>query len=231
MLPLYDGFIKFKEQDRRGDNIYYEPIHLNKIEALYQNLDLVSLENNEPRVDLGAGKLEMNPLDVQTALHKITQLLYNPNRIFYGLKLVKSFEYHDINGSVVEPKSKLFSLDSPEQVSPTFQKFFTKEKRIALQTIFKTPIYKSYGSLQWLRNYLSVKFVFAQESHKNGIHWLVGVFKRSNRYYSFTIFIDDKKLNRYQINAKIQKILEETIRSINNDREMKFNYMKQVFRD
>ncbi len=231
MLPLYDGFIKFKEQDRRGDNIYYEPIHLNKIEALYQNLDLVSLENNEPRVDLGAGKLEMNPLDVQTALHKITQLLYNPNRIFYGLKLVKSFEYHDINGSVVEPKSKLFSLDSPEQVSPTFQKFFTKEKRIVLQTIFKTPIYKSYGSLQWLRNYLSVKFVFAQESHKNGIHWLVGVFKRSNRYYSFTIFIDDKKLNRYQINAKIQKILEETIRSINNDREMKFNYMKQVFRD
>ena len=231
MLPLYDGFIKYREKDRRGDNIYYNPIHLNKIEALYQNLDLVSLENNEPRVDLGAGKLEMNPLDVQTAIHKITQLLYNPNRMFYGLKLVKALEYHDINGSVVEPKSKFFSFESPEQVTPTFQKFFTKEKRIALQTIFKTPIYKSYGSLQWLKNYISVKFVFAQESHKNGTHWLVGVFKKSNKYYSFTIFIEDKTLNKYQIKEKIKRILEVTIRSINNDREMKFKYMKQVFRD
>ena len=231
MLPLYDGFIKYREQDRRGDNTYYKPIHLNKIEALYQNLDLISLENNEPRVDLGAGKLEMNPLDVQSALHKITQLLYNPNRIFYGLKLVKSFEYHDINESVVEPKMKLFSLESPEQVTPTFKNFFTKEKRVALQTIFKTPISKNYGSLQWLKNYISVKFVFAQESHKNGIHWLVGVFKKSNKYYSFTIFIEDKKFTTAQTKEKIKRVLEETIKSINNDREMKFNYMKQVFRD
>ena len=231
MLPLYDGFIKYREQDRRGDNIYYRPIHLNKIEALYQNLDLVSLENNEPRVDLGAGKLEMNPLDVQTALHKITQLLYNPNRIFYGLKLVKSLEYHDINNSVVEPKAKFFSFESPEQVTPTFQKFFTKEKRIALQTIFKTTIYKSYGSLQWLKNYISVKFIFAQESHKSGTHWLVGVFKKSNKYYSFTIFIEDKRLSTNLVKEKIKRVLEETIKSINNEREMKFNYMKQVFRD
>ena len=231
MLPLYDGFIKYREQDRRGDNIYYKPIYMNKIEAIYQNLELVSLENNEPRVDLGAGKLEMTPLDIQTALHKITQLLYNPNRIFYGLKLVKSLEYHDINKSVIDPKSKFFSFDSPEQVTPTFQKFFTKEKRVALQTIFKTPIYKSYGSLQWLKNYISVKFVFAQESHKNGIHWLVGVFKKSNKYYSFTIFIEDTTLNTKQVKNKIKRILEETIKSINNEREMKFKYMKQVFRD
>ncbi len=231
MLPFYDGFIKYKEKDRRGNNIYYKPIYMNKIEALYQNLNLVSLENNEPRVDLGAGKLEMNPLDVQTALHKITQLIYNPNRIFYGLKLVKSFEYHDINRSVIDPKAKFYSFDSPEQVTPTFQKFFTKEKRVALQTIFKTPIYKSYGSLQWLKNYISVKFVFAQESHKNGTHWLVGVFKKSNKYYSFTIFIEDKVLSKGELKEKIKRILEETIKSINNEREMKFKYMKQVFRD
>ena len=231
MLPLYDGFIKYKEQDRRGENTYYKPIHINKIEALYQNLDLVSLENNEPRVDLGAGKLGMNPLDVQTALHKITQLLYHPNHTFYGLKLVKSLEYHDINKSVIDPISKFFSFDSPEQVTPTFKKFFTKEKRITLQTIFKTPIYKSYGSLQWLRNYINIKFVFAQESHKNGTHWLVGVFKKANKYYSFTIFIEDKTLNTKQIKEKIKSILEATIKSINNEREMKFNYMKQVFRD
>ena len=232
MLPLYDGFIKYREQDRRGDNIYYKPIHLNKIEALYQNLDLVSLENNEPRVDLGVGKLEMNPLDVQSTLHKITQLLYNPNHsIFYGLKLVKSLEYHNINKGVIDPKAKFVSFDSPEQVTPTFQNFFTEDKRVALQTIFKTPIYKSYGSLQWLKNYISVKFVFAQESHKNGTHWLVGVFKKSNKYYSFTIFIEDKILSTNRIKEKIKGILEATIRSINNDREMKFNYMKQVFRD
>jgi len=231
MLPTYDGFIKYREQDRRGDNIYYKPIYINKIEALYKNLDLISLENNEPRVDLGAGKLEMTPLDIQVSLHKITQLLYNPQPIFYGLKLVKSLVYHDINNSVVDPKSKLFSFDSPEQVSPRFKNFFTKEKRVALQTIFKTPIYKSYGSLQWLRNYISVKFVFAQESHKNGIHWLVGAFKKANKYYSFTIFIKDKTLNTTQVKEKIKSVLEQTIRSINNEREMKFNYMKQVFRD
>ncbi len=228
MLPLYDGFIKYREQNRYGDNIYYRPIYLNKIEALYQNLELISLENDKPRVDLGLGRLKMTPLDMQTALHKITQLIYKPNRIFYGLKLVKSLEYHDINSSIIEPKTKFFSFDSPEQVTPTFQNFFTRDKRIVLKTIFKTPIYKSYGSLQWLKNYLSVKFIFAQESHKNGINWLVGVFKKSNRYYSFTIFIKDSNRN---IKEKIKKVLETTVKSITHKREMKFNYMKQIFRD
>ena len=231
MLPLYDGFVKYREQDKRGTNTYYKPIHLSKIEALYQNLGLVSLENNEPRVDLGAGKLEMTPLDIQTSLHKITQLLYHPNHPFYGLRVVKSLKYHDINNSVIDPQSKAFSFDSPEQVTPSFKNFFTKEKRVALQTIFKAPIYKNYGSLQWLRNYISIKFVFAQESHNNGTHWLVGVFKKSNKYYSFTIFVEDKMQNTNQVKQKIRKILEKTIKSINNEREMKFNYMKQVFKD
>jgi hypothetical protein len=231
MLPLYDGFIKYREQDRRGDNIYYTPIYMQKIEAIYQNLSLIPLQNNEPRADLGAGKLQMTPLDVHVALHKITQLLYNPNRIFYGLKLIKSLEYHEINQSVVAPKSKLFSFDSPEQVSPTFQNFFTKEKRLTLQTLFQSPIYKNYGSLQWLKNYVNVRFVLAQESHKNGVHWLVGVFKKSGKYYSFTIYLENKNLTKHEVKQRIKKILESTIKSINKSRKMKFEYMKQVFRD
>ncbi len=229
MLPLYDGFIKYREQNRRGDNIYYRPIYLNKIETLYQNLELVSLENDKPRVDLGLGKLKMTPLDMQRALHKITQLIYKPNRIFYGLKLIDSLEYHSINNGIINPKIKFFSFNSPEQITPTFQKFFTKKRRIILQTIFKTPIYKSYGSLQWLKNYISVKFIFAQESHKNGLHWLVGVFKKSNRYYSFTIFIKDNNSNK--VKESIKKVLEATVKSITHKREMKFNYMKYIFRD
>jgi len=231
MLPNYDAFIKYKEQDRRGTNIYYKPIYNKKIEALYQNLALTSLENNEPRVGLGTGKLEMTPLELQTSLHKITQLLYNPNHIFHGLRLIKSFEYHDIQESIMEEKIKFHSFDSPEQISPTFQNFFTKEKRVALQTIFKTPIYKSYGSLQWLKNYINVKFVFAKESHKNGVHWLVGVFRKSGKYYSFTIFLEDKNLTKREVRNRIRKLLELTIESITKSRKMKFEYMKQVFRD
>lgn len=231
MLPLYDGFIKKRERDRRGDNIYYEPIYINKIEAIYQNLSLVSLENNEPRVDLGAGKLEMTPLDVQTAIHKISELLYNPNHIFYGSKLIKSLYFHDIDKNSVEPKLKLLSFESPEQITPTFANFFTKEKRVNLQTIFKSTIYKNYGSLQWLKNYMSVKFVFAQESHKNGIHWLVGLFKKSNRYYSFTIYVEDKVSDNQTVKNSIKNILEETIKSINSERAMKYEYMKHVFKD
>ena len=231
MLSLYDGFIKYKERDKRGNNIYYTPIYMKKIEALYQNLSLIPLQNNEPRVDLGAGKLQMTPLAMQVALHKITQLLYNPNQTFYGLKLIKSLEYHDINQSIVEPKSKIFSFDSPEQVSPTFQNFFTKEKRITLQTLFKTPIYKNYGSLQWLKNYISIKFIFAQESHKNGTHWLVGVFKKSGKYYSFTIYLGDKNLETYEAKRHIKTILESTLKSVNKAGKMKFEYMKKLFRD
>ncbi|CAA6822756.1 MAG: Unknown protein [uncultured Sulfurovum sp.] len=231
MLPNYDAFIKYKEKDKRGNNIYYEPIYKKKIEALYQNLALTSLENNEPIVDLGTGKLEMTPLELQTSLHKITQLLYNPNRISQGLKLIKSFEYHDIKESIIEEEVKFYSFESPEQVSPTFQNFFTKEKRITLQTIFKTPIYKNYGSLQWLKNYINVKFVFAQESHKNGVHWLVGAFKKSGKYYSFTIYLEDKELSKSKIKHRFQKVLESTIKSIVKSRKMKFEYMKQVFRD
>jgi len=231
MLPLYDGFIKYKQRDKRGEHIYYTPIYMKKIEALYQNLALTPLQNNEPKVDLGAGKLQMTPLDMQVALHKITQLLYHPNKSFNGLKLIKSLEYHDIHESMVESKTKLFSLDSPEQVSPTFANFFTKEKRVTLQTLFKTPIYKSYGSLQWLKNYIGIKFVFAQESHRNGTHWLVGAFKKSGKYYSFTIYLGDKNLESYEAKRYIKKILESTLKSVNKAGKMKFEYMKKLFRD
>jgi hypothetical protein len=231
MLPLYDGYIKHREKDKRGDNIYYNPIHRDKIEALYQNFAFLPLHDNEARVDLGVGELEMTALDMQVALHKITQLLYNPNRIFYGLKLIKSFEYHDIKNSVITSTPKFFSFDSPEQISPTFQNFFTEEKRKTLKTIFKAPIYKRYGSLQWLRNYVSVKFVLAQESHKEFNHWLVGVFKKKGKYYSFTIYLEDKNLNKREAKKSIKKILESTMKSINNSRKMKFDYMKQVFKD
>lgn len=231
MLPAYDGFIKKRERDRRGDNIFYEPIYMNKIEALYQNLGLISLENNEPRVDLGAGKLEMTPLDMQITIHKITQLLYNKKRIFFGAKLIKSLTYHNINGNSVDVSSKILSFDSPEQVTPSFKNFFTKDKRVAIQTIFKSTIYKSYGRLQWLKNYLSVNFVFAQDSHKRGSHWLVGLFKKSGRYYSFTIYLEDSKISTSKAKEYIRYILEEGIKSVNNELDMKFNYMKQVFRD
>ena len=231
MLPSYDAFIKYKEKNKRGNHIYYKPVYKKKIEALYQNLALTPLENNEPRVGLGTGKLEMTPLELQTSLHKITQLLYNPNHIFHGLKLIKSFEYHDIKENIIEEKTKFHSFESPEQISPTFQNFFTKEKRITLQTIFKTSIYKRYGSLQWLRNYINVKFIFAQESHKNGVHWLLGVFKKAGKYYSFTIYLEDRDLSKSKIKDHFQKILESTIKSITKSRKMKFQYMKQVFRD
>ena len=231
MLPLYDGFIKYKEQSKRGDNIFYTPIYMKKIEAIYQNLSLIPLQNNEPRADLGAGKLQMTPLDIQVALHKITQLLYRPNQMFSGAKLINSLEYHNIKDGVIDVKSNLFSLDSPEQVSPLFQNFFTKEKRVTLQTLFKAPIYKSYGSLQWLKNYVNVKFIFAQESHQNGVHWLVGVFKKSGKQYSFTIHIKDALLSKHEVMHSMKKILELTIKSINSRQKMKFEYMKKIFKD
>jgi len=231
MLPLYDGFIKYKERNRENNSIYYNPIYMKKIESLYQNLSLIPLQNNEPRVDLGAGKLQMSPLHLQVALHKITQLIYRPNSIFYGAKLIKSLEYHEINQTVIEPTAKNLSFDSPEQVSPVFKAFFTKEKRVTIQTLYKTAIYKNYGSLQWLKNYINVKFIFAQESHVNGIHWLVGVFRKAGEDYSFVIHIKDTHSSKDKIKNSIKKILELTIKSINNRHQMKFDYMKQVFKD
>lgn len=231
MLPLYDGFIKYRQRTKSGDNTFYRPIYMKSIEALYQNLALVPLQNNEPRVDLGAGKLQMTPLDMQVALHKITQLIYRPNKVFYGAKLIKSFDFHPIKEGVVLPEVKHYSLESPEQVSPTFQAFFTKEKRITLQTLLKAPIVQSYGQLQWLKNYRNIKFVFAQESHKEGIHWLVGAFKKGAKFYSFTIHVKEDKLSKYALIKEMKKILEKTMQSMNSPHKMKYDYMKQVFRD
>ena len=231
MLPNYDAFVKYKEQNKEGVYIYYKPIYKKKIDALYQNLFLTHLENSTPRVSIGTGKLKMTPLELHTSLHKITQLIYNPNHIFNGLKLIKSFEYHNIQDSIVKKEIKTHFLDSPEQVSPTFQNFFTKNKRVNLKTILKTPIYKNYGSLQWLKNYINVKFIFAKDSHQNGIHWLVGVFKKYNKYYTFNIYIKDDNFSDNEVRNRIKKLLELTIKSITKSRTMKFEYMKQVFRD
>jgi len=165
------------------------------------------------------------------ALHKITQLIYNSNRLFYGAKLIEYLKYYQVEEGVVNHAQKLLSFDSPEQITPMFKAFFTKEKRITLQTLFKASIYKSYGSLQWLKNYKNVKFVFAQESHKNGIHWLVGVFIKKNRYYSFTINIQDRDLSTKQVKKDFRNILETTIESVNRPEKMKFEYMKRVFGD
>lgn len=231
LLPLYDGFTKYKEKNRKGDKSYYTPIYLKKIEILYRNLELQTLQNNEPREDLGLGKLQMSPLDFQVALHKIGQLLYRPHSIFYDAKLINNFDYHEINNSQIMSEVKNFSLHSPTAISPSFQEFFSKEKRVTLKTILKTPIYKEYGALKWMRNYRNIKFAFAQESHINGTHWLVGVFKKSGKYYTFVIHIEEKKLSAYTIKKAMQQILELTLKSVNKPNQMKHEYMQMIYGD
>ena len=231
LLPLYDGFTKYKEKNRKGDKSYYTPIYLKKIEVLYRNLELQTLQNNEPREDLGLGKLQMSPLDFQVALHKLGQLLYRPNSIFYDAKLINNFDYHEINSTHIMPTIKNFSLHSPTAISPAFQNFFSKDKRVTLKTILKTPIYKSYGKLQWMRNYSKIKFAFAQESHINGTHWLVGVFKKSGHYYTFVIHVEEKTLSTYRVKRAMQQILELTLKSVNKPDKMKHEYMEMIYGD
>ena len=231
LLPLYDGFTKYKEKNRQGNASHYTPIYLKRIEILYRNLELQTLQNNEPREDLGLGKLQMSPLDFQVALHKTGQLLYHPQQIFYDAKLINNFDYHEIEDSHISSTVKNFSLHSPTAISPSFQEFFSKDKRITLKTILKTPIYKSYGKLQWMRNYLHIKFEFAQESHIDGTHWLVGVFKKSGHYYTFVIHIEEKSLSSYHVKKAMQQILELTLKSINKPSQMKHEYMKMIYGD
>lgn len=231
LLPLYDGFTKYQVKDKQGEKSHYTPIYMKELEVLYRNLSLRTLQNNEPREDLGLGKLQMSPLDFQVSLHKITQLLYQDNSNFFDAKLIKAFEYHDINNTHIESPIKTFSLHSPTAISPMFQKFFNKEKKITLKTLFKTPIYKSYGTLQWMRNYVNVKFLFAQESHINGTHWLVGGFKKSGKFYSFVIHVEDPALSKTSINQAIQQMLELTLKSLNNPAKMKHQYMKMIYDD
>ena len=231
LLPLYDGFTKYRVKNRRGDKSHYTPIYLKRIEILYRNLELQTLQNNEPREDLGLGKLQMSPLDFQVALHKIGQLLYHPTHTFYDAKLINNFDYHEINSTHIMPTVKNFSLHSPTAISPSFQEFFSKEKRITLKTILKTPIYKEYGRLRWMKNYLHIKFAFAQESHIDGTHWLVGVFKKSGHYYTFVIHVEEKELSTYRVKRAMQQILELTLKSINKPNQMKHEYMKMIYND
>lgn len=231
LLPLYDGFSKYKQRDKKGNHSHYTPIYSKQIEILYQNLNLETLQNNEPREDLGLGKLQMSPLDFQVALHKIGQLLYGNNKTFYDAKLINSFDYHDINNSNIESEVKTFSLHSPMAISPSFKKFFEKEKKITLKTLLKAPIYRRYGTLRWMKNYLHVQFLFAQESHLNHTHWLVGAFKKSGKYYTFVIHIEENKRFNYGVNRAIQQILELTLKSINKPEQMKHEYMQMIYGD
>jgi len=231
LLPLYDGFHKYRQKDRHGDQVYYTPIYMKQIEQLYSNLGLIPLQNNEPKVDLGAGKLQMSPLDLQVSLQKITQLLYQPNQPFNDAKLIQSIQYHPIEHGHVQTKEESFSLDAPAPISPDFQGFFSPKKRITIKTLYKAPISQRYGTLQWLKNYINVKFLFAQESHKGATHWLVGAFKRQGKRYSFVLHIQDDKLTTTTVKSIMQDLLEATIKSINHPNKMKFGYMKEVFKD
>ncbi len=230
-LPLYDGFVKYRQNGKQGIQTHYTPIYTNKIEILYQNLKLQTLQNNEPHQDLGLGKLQMTPLEFHVSLHKVTQLLYRPKSIFYDAKLIKAFDYHDINNSQVQNPLKHLSLHTPSAISNDFKKFFTPEKRVTLKTLLKAPIYRRYGTLKWMKNYIGIKFEFAQESHMNNVHWLTGAFKKSGKYYSFVIQLQNKELSKHEINRIIQKSLESTLQSINNPHKMKYQYMKHVFGD
>jgi len=231
LLPLYDGFHKYRQRDRHGDQVYYTPIYMQQIEQLYNNLGLIPLQNNEPKSDLGAGKLQMSPLDLQVALQKITQLLYRPNQPFNDAKLIRSIQYHTIDRGVLSPETKNFSLDAPASISPRFEAFFSPKKRITIKTLYKAPIYQKFGHLQWLRNYINIKFLFAQESHKGATHWLVGAFKRQGKRYSFVLHIQESKASNETIKSIMKQLLESTIKSINRPNKMKFEYMKQIFND
>ena len=229
MLPLYDGFIRYKQKDRRGTKIYYEPIYTKKIELIYHNLWLQTLQDNEPRDDFGLGKLQMTPLDFQVSLHRITQMLYRPNSIFYDAKLIKGLSFYNIKNSNISQKPTHLSFHSPAPISPAFESFFTSDKRGTLKTLLKAPISQSYGTLRWMKNYKNISFKLAQESHRKDNHWLTGVFKKMGKNYSFVIYLGKKNLSKESAKRAIEKIMELTIISINNPRDIRHHYMERVF--
>jgi len=229
MLPLYDGFVRYKQKDKRGEKIYYEPIYAKKIELLYRNLWLQTLQDNEPREDFGLGKLQMTPLDFQVSLHKITQMLYRPDSQFYEAKLIKKLSFYNIENSNISEKPAYLSFHSPAAISPAFESFFTSDKRGTLKTLLKSPIYRSYGTLRWMKNYRNVTFEFAQESHHNNAHWLIGTFKKSGKYYSFVIYLGKKNLSKREAKRVMEKIMELTIISVNRPKDIRHRYMKRVF--
>ena len=229
MLPLYDGFVRYKQTDRRGTKIYYEPIYTKKIELIYRNLWLQTLQDNEPRDDFGLGKLQMTPLDFQVSLHKIIQMLYRPNSMFYDAKLIKSLSFYNIEDSNVAKKSTHLSFHSPAPISPSFESFFTSDKRTTLKTLLKSPISQRYGTLRWMKNYRNIKFELAQESHRGDEHWLSGAFKKSGKHYSFVIYLGKENLSKESAKRAIEKIMELTIISVNNPKDIRHHYMERVF--
>jgi hypothetical protein len=82
-----------------------------------------------------------------------------------------------------------------------------------------------------MRNYSKIKFAFAQESHINGTHWLVGVFKKSGHYYTFVIHVEEKTLSTYRVKRAMQQILELTLKSVNKPDKMKHEYMEMIYGD
>jgi len=230
-LPIYDGFIKYREISSRSDKIYYTPIYKRDIELLYKNLNLQKRYETDAYKDLGLGALKMTPLALQGAIHKVTQLIYRPNRPFYNAQLINKFDYYDINKSNITRKLKTVSLHSPSAISQTFRGFFTTQNRITMKTLLKAPIYRDFGTLQWLKNYIDLNFLFAQESHVEDNHWLVGLFQKDGKNYSFTIHLQDDELSSSKVKRFIKNILEVTLKSVNNPHQMKYQYMKNVFRD
>ncbi len=229
MLPLYDGFVRYKQRDKRGEKIYYEPIYAKKIELLYRNLWLQTLQDNEPREDFGLGKLQMTPLDFQVSLHKITQMLYRPNEQFYDAKLIKKLSFYNIKNSHIAEKPAHLSFHAPSAISPAFESFFTSDKRVTLKTLLKSPIYRDYGTLRWMKNYRNVTFEFAQESHRTDAHWLTGSFKKSGKHYSFVIYLGKKNLSKAEAKRVMEKITELTVISINRPKDIRHRYMERVF--
>ena len=229
MLPLYDGFVRYKQRDKRGEKIYYEPIYTKKIELLYRNLWLQTLQDNEPREDFGLGKLQMTPLDFQVSLHRVIQMLYRPNSMFYDAKLIKRLSFYNIKNSHIAKKPAHLSFHSPAAISPSFESFFTSDKRTTLKTLLKSPIYRTYGTLRWMKNYKNVTFKLAQESHRGDEHWLTGAFKKSGKYYSFVIYLGKKNLSKESAKRAMEKIMELTIVSVNRPKDIRHRYMERVF--
>jgi len=163
------------------------------------------------------------------SLHKITQMLYRPDSQFYEAKLIKKLSFYNIENSNISEKPAYLSFHSPAALSPAFESFFTSDKRVTLKTLLKSPIYRSYGTLRWMKNYRNVTFEFAQESHRNNAHWLIGTFKKSGKYYSFVIYLGKKNLSKREAKRVMEKIMELTIISVNRPKDIRHRYMKRVF--
>ena len=68
-----------------------------------------------------------------------------------------------------------------------------------------------------------------QESNRGDDHWLTGAFKKSGKHYSFVIYLGQKNLSKESAKRAIEKIMELTITSVNNPKDIRHHYMERVF--